>query len=318
MGNSPSASFEDKALQTAAEKGNLPYVKSLVEKDGANVNFVDQYGWSALLQAVSEAHASVVNYLLSKGANVFQKNADGSTAMHLAVAADSEEIVNTLIAQGLDVNAQNENGWTPLHLACLQGNPSVVSILLQNGADCNKINRDGNTPLKVTTSLAVSKVIREFQESKASNTSNASSSSVNDSNNNNNNEGCEMTVYDNPTDSSGGQSTREQIQQLRSLQNRARPQPVEMKGYTVLSEAEDSLLDNRSNNIRTSSTNKSTVEKLILAAINTLRDLNPEVLNLVQIDELLEFHKQQTQKYTNAKQTLEEKRKREMDKLMAD
>lgn len=56
MGNSPSIPFADRELATAAEKGNLPRVKFLIEKDGANVNFQDAFGWSPLLHAISEGH----------------------------------------------------------------------------------------------------------------------------------------------------------------------------------------------------------------------------------------------------------------------
>lgn len=56
MGNSSSVAFADKELATAAEKGNLPRVRFLIEKDGANVNFHDEFGWSPILHAASEGH----------------------------------------------------------------------------------------------------------------------------------------------------------------------------------------------------------------------------------------------------------------------
>jgi ankyrin repeat protein len=64
MGNAPSVAYADRELASAAEKGNLQRVKFLIEKDGANVNFQDAYGWSPVLHAISEGHLEYVSFRL--------------------------------------------------------------------------------------------------------------------------------------------------------------------------------------------------------------------------------------------------------------
>lgn len=56
MGNGPSLSYADRELTTACTKGNLGRVKLLVERDGAEVDKKDEFGWTGLMHAISEGH----------------------------------------------------------------------------------------------------------------------------------------------------------------------------------------------------------------------------------------------------------------------
>lgn len=62
--SSPSGSFADRELEGAAVKGNVGRVRLLVERDGAQVDFKDEYGWTALLHAASEGHLEYVLVIL--------------------------------------------------------------------------------------------------------------------------------------------------------------------------------------------------------------------------------------------------------------
>ena len=80
------------ALHCAADYGQTEIVKYLLSK-GANVNALDKYGISPLLNAVFESHTDCVKVLLEKGADKNQKAPGGETAYE---AAETEEIHNLL------------------------------------------------------------------------------------------------------------------------------------------------------------------------------------------------------------------------------
>jgi uncharacterized protein len=87
-------------LHAAAWSGDLPLVSSLLEA-GADPNWKDSIGETALFGAAAWGHASVVTYLISRGA---------------------------------EVNIQEQSGLTPLHWAASHGNAATVQALITAGA----------------------------------------------------------------------------------------------------------------------------------------------------------------------------------------
>ena len=91
------------ALCIAAEKGNLPLVKYLVEQCGANVNRVvrpyNQRYFDALMCAAGRGRTDVCVYLISKGANPnFLSN--GENAVLVAKRAGFKQCMEALIKAG--------------------------------------------------------------------------------------------------------------------------------------------------------------------------------------------------------------------------
>lgn len=85
-------------LSVAAWRGNLPFVKLLVEK-GAKVNAVKEDGQTALHAAAltnKKENAAVIQYLLAKGANRSAKTKDGETALDLAKRKKFNLIIQAL------------------------------------------------------------------------------------------------------------------------------------------------------------------------------------------------------------------------------
>lgn len=109
---------------TYKEEEYTPAVEYLLEK-GANVNYQDAAGYSALYNAASRGHSNIVQLLLAKGAKV-----DAETTRDKYIPLDKES-----------------SGWTPLMEACVKNHPTVVSQLLQAGANIQHKNMMGETPL---------------------------------------------------------------------------------------------------------------------------------------------------------------------------
>lgn len=151
--------------EMAARK--LPVAQALVDA-GADIHWLNQYGWDRLYSAAFNFSDRVVEWLLRAGLRPAAGSHHGRTPLHAASwnAANIEalnrpytatdRIVEMLVKAGNDVNAADEAGNTPLHVAVHQyshdvssdgPDPVAVRALLRHGADPNCRNAKGETPL---------------------------------------------------------------------------------------------------------------------------------------------------------------------------
>ncbi len=136
------------ALLSAAEKGDLKTVRSLLQK-GAKIDSPDSRGVTPLMMACLYGHKNIIEELLHQGAEVKHISDFGGVLSHATGARGKPEIIKLLISAGADVHERNliyENE-TPLFCACRVGRPDLAKILLDAGADVNAKNDLGNTPL---------------------------------------------------------------------------------------------------------------------------------------------------------------------------
>ena len=89
-------------------------VKYLI-KNGADVNAVDEFGWTALMHICARGCKEIAETLLENGANVNAQNACGGTALMNACSnGNNLELIKLLLDSGADVNLQDEDGDTAL------------------------------------------------------------------------------------------------------------------------------------------------------------------------------------------------------------
>jgi ankyrin repeat protein len=134
---------------------------------GANMEALDEAGFTALDQAALRGETAMARTLLDRGAKVrlpaavaLQRTRDinrllrddpaclnpGKRWGNLIVRASEQSsgtIVENLIRAGASVNVRDDpktsvdctSGYTPLHAAAFHGNVSAVSVLLKHGAN---------------------------------------------------------------------------------------------------------------------------------------------------------------------------------------
>ena len=85
----------NKGLLTAAEKGEVSKVRTLLEKE-ADVNVKDEFDRTALMLAAFGGHTEVVKVLLEAGADVNAKGKFGATALSFATERNHTEIIRLL------------------------------------------------------------------------------------------------------------------------------------------------------------------------------------------------------------------------------
>ena len=127
--------------------GDIKSVQVLL-KEGANVNFIEGRGDTALLIAVNFGYENMVKFLVANGANVnFVKDITGDTALHFAANQGYQKIVEFLVDNGANVNFKVKDGDTALFLALDSGHDNIVEFLVERGADVDAIDDDNQVTL---------------------------------------------------------------------------------------------------------------------------------------------------------------------------
>ena len=120
---------------------------------GADVNAVDDKGWSPLKAALS--HPKVLELLLEHKANPNlplpdHRKESGSALLEVVGCSykDYTQALNILLKYGADTNlAHTATGDTPLMRAARYASLNIVRLLLEHGADVNQENNEGKSVL---------------------------------------------------------------------------------------------------------------------------------------------------------------------------
>jgi len=128
---------KDEKLYRAALHGDLEKVKSLCSDPAVNVNWQDEYGYTALCGACQEGLSLIVEHLLAHpkiDPNLASNK--GTTPFFIAIWKGHEEVVSLLLADPrIDPNQPWNDQSTPLWFACQNGHLEVVQLLLASGGE---------------------------------------------------------------------------------------------------------------------------------------------------------------------------------------
>lgn len=172
-------------LSQAIADNQLNYIPELVHQ-GADINFLDEKGYTPLMNAIKNKNEALVDVLLTQGADVTVKK-DLSylveTALLLATQQGSLSMVKKLLTYGaeitfdvvrstvfhneidllkyfidkenIDIETKDSFGRTLLHLAASDGKSNAVEFLLKRGANMNIESRiQGETVLHLAINEA--------------------------------------------------------------------------------------------------------------------------------------------------------------------
>lgn len=130
---------------------------------GANVNWRDSLGRTALSRASLLGRENIVNILINFGADVDNADVYGYTPVYIAVMKNRSEIVNLLTKSNADVNqVLHHDGKAPIHLAALNENFQIAQNLLNAGADITLRTHQGKSALDIATEKQNHEMIELF------------------------------------------------------------------------------------------------------------------------------------------------------------
>ena len=129
-------------------ENQLALVQALIQKKGADINTLNDFGNSPLSEAASLGYLDMVNYLLSKGAKLkIPEQTD--VVLHAAVRSNNVAVVKAVLNAGAAVNEIGESDETALHLAAESSSPEIALVLIDAGADIRARRIFDETPLDV-------------------------------------------------------------------------------------------------------------------------------------------------------------------------
>lgn len=141
-------------LQLAARIGSVAVCQKLITRypQTEHLNWADNRGWSALIEAAANGRLDVVKLLLDKGANLMATDENRRNILHVAALRGHIDVVRFLLNEKKDmIDTVDAFGATPLLVALDQGRVDVAGLLIIKGADLKKHDREGFTPAHVAT-----------------------------------------------------------------------------------------------------------------------------------------------------------------------
>ena len=148
-------------LHYLAVEDHIEAIMALVERKGANVNTLNDFGGSPLSEAAGLGYVGLVKYLLSVGAKP-QLPEQKESVLHAAVRSGSTELVKVILDAGAAVNDVESLDETALHVAAEDDHLEIVRLLLAAGADPNAKRIFDETPIDVATRCGATKVRDEL------------------------------------------------------------------------------------------------------------------------------------------------------------
>lgn len=118
--------------------GNFHSVAKLIETSAVDVNEIDAYGFTPLIEAaiVNRADSvAIAELLLTQGADIEGTSITGQTALHWAVENNNLALCKCLLEHKADPNAYNLGGQPVLVMPVLREQEELKYLLYQYGAD---------------------------------------------------------------------------------------------------------------------------------------------------------------------------------------
>jgi uncharacterized protein len=112
----------------AASTGDLSVLKKMIA-EGADVNYKDTDGWSALTEATLTGQIEAVKILIDSHADVNMKHQKGWTALMVAAEKNQKQAAELLLKAGADSNIRSDDGATAAMIAMKQGNNDLAELL---------------------------------------------------------------------------------------------------------------------------------------------------------------------------------------------
>lgn len=129
----------------------------MVKRQKTKVKFDDG---AVFLAACSSGDTDEVLKLLHRGADINYANVDGLTALHQACIDDNVDMVKFLVENGANINQPDNEGWIPLHAAASCGYLDIAEFLIGQGAHVGAVNSEGDTPLDIAEEEAMEELLQ--------------------------------------------------------------------------------------------------------------------------------------------------------------
>lgn len=126
--------YDMQKLLSIASEWNQSEIAEIIIKKGADVNVIDQWGYSLLMKAVERNQEELTELLINNGADINALSRRGSNLLHIAAISKMKWLVDLLLLKRLDINKKNLEGLTPVFFAIQSGNKEMYEYYISKGA----------------------------------------------------------------------------------------------------------------------------------------------------------------------------------------
>lgn len=134
------------SLSDSILSNDVNEVEALLQQ-GVDVNEVDDYGLTPLIETVLSGQLELAELLLSRGADVNEPDLTGSSPLHWAVENNQVAFCRLFLEHKADANAYNSANQPVLVKALLRDQHGIKKLLYEHGADLNFAQDYINTKL---------------------------------------------------------------------------------------------------------------------------------------------------------------------------
>jgi hypothetical protein len=122
------------SLADAIIEQDINSVSQLI-RYGVDINELDEYGFTPLIEAAIVDNLQISKLLLEHGANPNGQDVTGGTALHWATENNSLELCKLLLSHHADPNAYNFSGKPVMVMPTLRQQSEMKRLLIDAGAD---------------------------------------------------------------------------------------------------------------------------------------------------------------------------------------
>jgi ankyrin repeat protein len=159
-----SKSSPNKNFLNAVKIGNLALAEELTDF-GANVNFKDREGNTALCLAIIVGSRNIIEWLVEKKqVDINAKNKDGCSPLMYAASIGHTDLLHYLIIKGAIIDDVSNDGYTALHWASYVGNSDSVKLLIKLGANIEALTKSGQTPSELSDVFEIKNYFRNLEK----------------------------------------------------------------------------------------------------------------------------------------------------------
>lgn len=107
---------------------NISSVKHHLQRP-TDLDFIDEYGFTPLIEAAIVNNTEIATLLLQHGANPNYEDEKGGTALHWAVETNNLQLAKILLSSGANPNIYNVNSQSPLVVPVLRKQTKMKQLL---------------------------------------------------------------------------------------------------------------------------------------------------------------------------------------------
>lgn len=133
------------------EKGNNDSVITVLQEKG--IDSYDRYKRTVLINSAFYGNIDLLEWCIKNGADINFQDSNGMSALHFAAKEGRLDVAKILIKKGIKIDLQDLYGKDALSTALLNwkggANLEMVKVLLESGADPRVKNKSGISAYEV-------------------------------------------------------------------------------------------------------------------------------------------------------------------------